>query len=255
MESPESVDRSMDRGVLVQRQVLDPRAVPADGAFAAASAHDGPALVDAVVSRMVLSIAPSVTVEMARSAVRILDLIYPRNDITNIVNRDREAGHWATMKRSVALGQPSGRDGDTPDSSRCDRSPTRHVIVRYRAILSLGVAILLLGALYFLFKNSLTEPAPSDPHPRTYRLTIRDQRLVRGPQVLDATQGDPITLIITTDHAGTLHIHGYEKEIVLAPDQETTLAFTAERAGRYGVDFHGADRTHAELAALEVQPR
>jgi hypothetical protein len=213
----------------------------------------GPTLVDAVVSRMVLSIAPSVTVEMARSAVRILDLIDPRNEITNIVDRDRETGHWRLeTERST---RASGRDGNTPDPSRCDRSPTRHVIVRYRAILSLGVAILLLGALYFLFKKSLTEPAPSDPHPRTYRLTIRDQRLVRGPQVLDATQGDPITLIITTDHAGTLHIHGYEKEIVLAPDQETTLAFTAERAGRYGVDFHGADRTHAELAALEVHPR
>jgi hypothetical protein len=128
-------------------------------------------------------------------------------------------------------------------------------MVRYRAIVSLGVAVLLLGALYLLFKNSLTEPTPSEPYPRTYRLTIRDQRLVRGPQVLAATQGDPITLIITSDHAGTLHVHGYEKEIVLTPDHETTLAFTADRVGRYGVDFHGPDHTRAELSALEVQPR
>jgi hypothetical protein len=128
-------------------------------------------------------------------------------------------------------------------------------MVTYRALVSLGVAILLLGALYWLFKDSLNEAAPSDPHPRTYRLTIRDQRLAGGPQVLAATQGDPITIIITTDHAGTLHIHGYGKEIELAPHVETTLAFTAERAGRYGVDFHGPDHTHTELTALEVQPR
>jgi len=121
--------------------------------------------------------------------------------------------------------------------------------------MSLGVAVLLLGALYLVFKNSLTEPAPSDPHPRTYRLTISDKHLDSGPHVLPAIQGDPITIIITADHAGTLHIHGYEKEIALAPNQESTLAFTAERAGLYEIDFHEADHTHVELATLEVQPR
>jgi pyruvate dehydrogenase (quinone) len=40
--------------------------VEVDGGIAEALAHDGPVLVDAVVSRLVLPIPPSITVEMAK---------------------------------------------------------------------------------------------------------------------------------------------------------------------------------------------
>lgn len=78
-----------------------------------------------------------------------------------------------------------------------------------------------------------------------------------APAVLEAIQGDSITLVVTSDRAATLHVHEYEQHIVidLEPDREVASSFTADRAGRFGVHFIGADGSHAEVAAVEVQPR
>jgi hypothetical protein len=62
---------------------------------------------------------------------------------------------------------------------------------------------------------------------------------------------------VTSDRAGTLHVHEYEQHIVidLLPGREATSSFTADRAGRFGVHLIGADGSHAEVAAVEVSPR
>jgi plastocyanin len=121
--------------------------------------------------------------------------------------------------------------------------------------ISAAVAVLLLAGLYVALRNSTAGPPSGPPQARAYHLSIRGERLVSGPELMTATEGDTVTLFVTADRAAALHIHGYEQEIVLEPAGETTLTFTANRAGRYGVDFHGAEHGHIEVAALEVKPR
>jgi hypothetical protein len=110
--------------------------------------------------------------------------------------------------------------------------------------------------MYLVFRRVAQEP-PTEPQARTYRLRIEGQRLASGPARIEAIQGDVITLVVSSDRAGTLHVHEYEQHIVidLTPGDEMASSFTADRAGRFGVHVIGADGTHSEVAAVEVRPR
>jgi hypothetical protein len=80
---------------------------------------------------------------------------------------------------------------------------------------------------------------------------------VSGPSLIEAIQGDSITLVITSNRTGILHVHEYEQHLVvdLVAGQEMTSSFTAERAGRFAVHLIGPDGAYAEVAVVEVQPR
>lgn len=125
-----------------------------------------------------------------------------------------------------------------------------------RAVAVTAATVVLLGAMYVAIKRT-AGPRASRPQSRTYRLRIEERRLVSGPAVLEAAQGDSVTLVVTSDRAATLHVHEYEQHIVidLEPGREVARGFHADRAGRFGVHFIGADGAHAEVAAVEVRPR
>jgi hypothetical protein len=164
---------------------------------------------------------------------------------------------------------------------------------RRGGILALAIAVLALGALYALFRQDAahggasppatgdatravempgpapgtppTAPAanvqanaaaPSDaPAAGVFRLVIADQKPDFETRALKAKQGDPITLSITSSRSGTLEVHGYNQRIAIVPGTEATLAFRAERAGRFPIDLHGRDGRHVEVTALEIMPR
>ena len=111
-----------------------------------------------------------------------------------------------------------------------------------------------LAGLYFLMAQGPTGPSPG---PKTYRIVLRDGRLTSSPPVLDAVEGDRVTLSVLSDKAATLHVHEYEQQFVvpLEPNDETMTTFTAERAGRFPVHVIGVDAWHPEVAAIQVHPR
>jgi hypothetical protein len=115
---------------------------------------------------------------------------------------------------------------------------------------------LALVAMYAAFRWAARDQ-PYEPQTRTYRIAIEGLRLVSGAARLQAVQGDTITLVVTSNRPGTLHVHEYEQHLVieLVPGREATSSFTADRAGRFGVHLIGADGSHAEVAAVEVLPR
>jgi hypothetical protein len=121
--------------------------------------------------------------------------------------------------------------------------------------ISAAVAVLLLASLYVALRNSTAGPPSGPPQARAYHLSIRGERLVSGPELITATEGNTVTLFVTADRAAALHIHGYEQEMVLDPAAETTLTFTSNRAGRYGRRLHRAEHGYIEVAALEVKPQ
>lgn len=121
------------------------------------------------------------------------------------------------------------------------------------------IALLLLGGLYALLRPPPAEPPPAGaespptvPAPRQFELVLQQGRLVSGPAVIGVTQGEAVILRITADHADELHLHGYDLALPLQAGVPATLAFTADRSGRFEIELHHA---HRALAALEVQPR
>jgi hypothetical protein len=127
--------------------------------------------------------------------------------------------------------------------------------MRRRTVAIPAITLFLLGVLYVSFRVTARVPARA-PQRLTFHLQITDQRLTSGAAVLPAVQGDVITLVVTSNHADTLHVHEYEQHLVipLEPDREMTSSFTADRAGRFPVHLIGPHGEFVEIAAVEVQP-
>jgi hypothetical protein len=96
-----------------------------------------------------------------------------------------------------------------------------------------------------------TQPVPAD-NATLVELKVQQGRLVSGPEVVKMTEGDKLTLRITSDTDDEMHLHGYNLHLDLTAGQTGELALTANRSGRFEYELHHAHRT---LGALEVYPR
>ena len=68
-------------------------------------------------------------------------------------------------------------------------------------------------------------------------------------------QNDAATFLILLPCDGKLTIHGYNKDWPLTANQESILALTAERTGRFPMHVHCKDKSHIEIGTLEVVPK
>lgn len=61
-------------------------------------------------------------------------------------------------------------------------------------------------------------------------------------------QGTSVILVVTSDTADEVHVHGYDVEKELSPGTPATLQFTADVAGVFEVELH-----HAGTVLLRLQ--
>ena len=59
--------------------------------------------------------------------------------------------------------------------------------------------------------------------------------------------GEEIVLTVTSDHADTLHIHGFEVEKDLVAGEPLSVTLTGDQPGVYEVETH-----HPELRLLKI---
>ena len=106
----------------------------------------------------------------------------------------------------------------------------------------------------------------SEPEDRVFDLTISDGKLDLDPSDIQVKQGDTVTLRIDADEHGSFHLHGYDLEVGVSPDETASMGFTADATGAFRITFHGGgeeDGEHQEegegeevnIASLVVQPR
>jgi FtsP/CotA-like multicopper oxidase with cupredoxin domain len=127
---------------------------------------------------------------------------------------------------------------------------------RYRTPIVWSLAVLLLlAALYWAVGAMLNVKRVAAPQQRNYHLSVTAPVQIGAVPVLKATQGDTVTLTISSDKPGSIHVHGYEKMVVLRPGAQVSLTFVASQAGRFAVHLHDPDETMHGLAAIEVQPQ
>ena len=82
-----------------------------------------------------------------------------------------------------------------------------------------------------------------EPEELEIQLKIADEQL--APETVQVTQGDMVTLKIESDHAGEFHLHGYDIERELLPDETVDMYFVADATGRFSITFH-AGAEHSE---------
>lgn len=96
--------------------------------------------------------------------------------------------------------------------------------------------------------------APS-PAPLTVAEGQRIEVMVAGGQVSGDTgripvpAGEQVTLVITSDVADEVHVHGYDLTADLAPEEPAELSFTADIPGVFEVELHDAGSV---LLSLQV---
>lgn len=138
-----------------------------------------------------------------------------------------------------------------------------------KPIIFLVLVAVVLGGLFFVFKpqqqvqnssdNQNVEPTETVTSPTTpelkakiFELVIKDKKIVSGPETIKVTEGDEITIKITSDEAEEFHVHAYDKSVELEANVQATLTFTANLTGRFPFEL---EESKTDLGALEVQPK
>ena len=103
-----------------------------------------------------------------------------------------------------------------------------------------------------------------EPEDLTFNLVIRDGALVGENTTMQARQGDSITIELTSDAVVNYHLHGYDLEGIVEPENPATIAFEAYATGNFPFTAHvgGAGHDHgsneelceAEIAQGEPEP-
>lgn len=72
------------------------------------------------------------------------------------------------------------------------------------------------------------------------------------PREVSVTEGDAVTLRVTSNEPVEVHLHGYDIEEEVLPGEATELRFEADLTGRFEIEDH---ETGAVLGVLLVRPR
>ena len=99
------------------------------------------------------------------------------------------------------------------------------------------VSLLVLG-LAFVGLMAIASCSESMPETVEFNLDIRERELAGDSSVVRVKNGDTVVLIITSDEAGTLHLHGYDHEWDVGSEGATRMEFVADLEGRFALALH-----------------
>jgi heme/copper-type cytochrome/quinol oxidase subunit 2 len=90
----------------------------------------------------------------------------------------------------------------------------------------------------------------TQPAVPTIEVTIRDG-IVAGGGRHEVTLGSEIRIVVDSDVADEIHVHGYDVLADVVPGTPAVLEFTADIPGIFEVELESA---HTEILELEVAP-
>ncbi len=119
--------------------------------------------------------------------------------------------------------------------------PDRSLLVR--AVLALLGASVLAGC--------IGGPPACEAVPAEIELTLTAETLT--PSDPAVCRGSDVTLTVTPEVDGVLHIHGYDAEVPATPvtqGEVLELAFIAERSGQFPIELHTDENTQGVSVGL-----
>ena len=97
---------------------------------------------------------------------------------------------------------------------------------------------------------ALVACSSDDPEDVLFKLAIEHGALTLDPPVMKVSQGDTVTLSFASDEHGSVHLHGYDEEFEVGPDEETTVVFEAGATGSFKLTLHGGDHDPEDHGAI-----
>ena len=95
-----------------------------------------------------------------------------------------------------------------------------------------------------------TTTTTAAPEGREVELTFSGGEVTGGPQRVAVAAGERVRLLVTSDVAEEVHVHGYDLEVALAPGTPTPIDLVGDLPGVWEVELHGSGDV---LCELEVQ--
>ncbi len=118
------------------------------------------------------------------------------------------------------------------------------------------LAFLALGGLYFFLKPSslpveTKTTASSTPVIKQFKLTVKNGKITSETKQFSVKKGEVVELTITSDTEDELHLHGYDKTLLLYQDKPVKLMFTADTSGSFPLELH---KDELEIGTLIIEP-
>ncbi len=104
-----------------------------------------------------------------------------------------------------------------------------------------AVVLVLLGGWYWSTSSQQNNElvAPNEVvETKTGISSLTLSKRILTPNMVTVTQGDQVTIKVTSDEAGEFHVSGYEIENDMTAGSELSFSFTADKAGRYNFELH-----------------
>jgi hypothetical protein len=95
-----------------------------------------------------------------------------------------------------------------------------------------------------------TTTAPEETGVLTIRLDVA-AGTVPDVRRLSVRRGREVELVVTSEVADHVHVHGYDLFADVGPGSPGTLRFTADAPGRFEIEL---EESHLQIAELEVRP-
>jgi plastocyanin len=99
--------------------------------------------------------------------------------------------------------------------------------------------------------------APAPPKPEVTGIQIRAGEVVGGPAEIRVKNGDTVVIVVRSDAADEMHLHGYDLEKEVGPGHPARLSFKANLEGQFELESHEAEEAGREplVGTLIVEPR
>jgi heme/copper-type cytochrome/quinol oxidase subunit 2 len=88
------------------------------------------------------------------------------------------------------------------------------------------------------------------------RLQMRGGSVVGGAQDIEVARGETVRIVVTSDAADEIHLHGYDITRNAAPGQPARFRFRADAEGAFEIESHVAEDAGRDplVARLVVEP-
>src|ERR1700694_3641047 len=114
---------------------------------------------------------------------------------------------------------------------------------RIAVVIGVLVVFVIVGGILIYAKRTGGQPV-------TINVTVTGAKTM-SPSDLSAHQNDTVTINITSDTDGEVHLHGYDIIFATKKGQTVTQTFKADKSGNYPIEW---ESTSTELGQLKVSP-
>ncbi|MEU8804591.1 hypothetical protein [Spirillospora sp. NPDC048819] len=90
-------------------------------------------------------------------------------------------------------------------------------------------------------------PGSTGPPVVTVTATVAAGKVHTARRRVKVPRGATVQITVTSDRADEFHLHGYDREMALAPGRPATLRFTADTPGVFEAELHHAGGRVFEL--------